>query len=94
MLKSQNEVLKNWHLKILVLSGLIVPTITATGAYYSIQNKLSENASKNENRITQLELQSNQQFADKNTLKEMQDEQRQMHDDILEIKTILNKKFR
>lgn len=94
MLKAQNDLLKNWHLKFAIVSVLIFPTVTAVGAYYDLRNKITQNSGSTELRMSQLELQSNQQFADKTTLKEMQDEQRQMHDDILQIKTILTKRFR
>lgn len=94
MLKSQNELLKNWHLKLLLLSGLILPTITATGAYYDLKGKLTQASEKNDARISEIELQARLQFVDKTTLKDMQDEQRAMHDDILQIKTLLTKRLK
>lgn len=84
--KSENELLRNWRVKVALLVALISPTVAATGAYYDLKGDVN-------NRISAVELRSEQTFADKQAIKDIQTELRQTHDDVIEIKTLLSHKL-
>lgn len=94
MLKESTSLLRNWRVKIALLMAIIMPTITATGAYYDLKNRVDQVDSRGSERVTKLELQLNQQFVDKATLQDVQAELRSTHDDVIQIKTFLSRKLK
>jgi len=89
---SQNETayLKTIHLKFLILFGIITPTVTATGAYWSLKAQVSETDRKVSERVLKVENEADKTFVDKQQFQNLASEVRAMHDDVLEIKTLLN----
>lgn len=94
MALSQNELLKNWHLKLAILFGIITPTFTAAGAYYSLQGRISQVQSDTSEKIANIQLDSTKDYVSKEDFKAMSSDMRQMRDDVIEIKTLLHKKLR
>lgn len=90
----ENDFLKNWHLKLAIIGALVMPAITATGAFYDLKAKMQEKDAAVSAKISALELSSTKEFADKNTLKEVQEDVKRMRDDVTEIKTLLIKRSR
>ncbi len=80
----EQKFIDNWRTKLALLAAIIVPTISATGAYYKLDSKIDE-------RTSVLELTSTKNFAEKQDLKEIQNDIKDMHSDIVEIKTILKR---
>ncbi len=91
------DFLKNWHLKLAIIAAIIVPTVTATSALYSFRSKIEEKIQEDRAvvsaKISALELQSQKDFVEKSSIKDMQRNMEAMHDDIVEIKTILKKRL-
>lgn len=94
MLKTSTSLLRNWKFKIAILTAIVTPTITATGAYYDLKSRVEQNDTNNSARLVKLELQSNNQYADKATLNAVQAELRDTHDDVIAIKTFLTRKLK
>lgn len=91
MASGENKVLESWALRISFLTALIVPTITATGAYYKLDGKIDSREAAVIQRVQTLELDSTRHFADKDELKEMHQEIKQLRSDVTEIKTLLKR---
>jgi hypothetical protein len=94
--KDSNEttILKKWHLKLAILSGIVIPTATATGSYWKLRlNQTTETAQVNE-RISKVELQAEKSFVDKESFQNLDQRSRRMENDITEIKTILKTKLK
>jgi hypothetical protein len=96
MLKKSNEstFLRNWHLKLLILGGIVMPTVTATGAYYDLKAKLVATQTQNQESITKLELKSVESFAGKEDIKAIRDEVSAMHDDVTSLKVYVTRKLK
>jgi hypothetical protein len=90
----ETDLLKGWHLKIAIIAGLILPAVTATGAFYDLKAQIAARDTESHDRIAALELSNQKEFADKETIKDMQTDIKQMHSDIVEIKTLLLRRAR
>lgn len=77
-----------WKLRIALISAIVIPTVTATGAFYDLHTKLAEKDTK----IVDLELRVNQNFADKPTMKKVQEDVQEIKSGIVEIKTLLKRR--
>lgn len=93
MSKEETQLLRSWKLKLAVLAAIVMPSVTATGAYYKLQIQLTEKNQQTENRMNRLEITSIENFADKPTMEDMRKNVEQMRNDITEIKTILRNKL-
>lgn len=94
MKNMESAILKNWHIKILVLTGIVAPVMTATGAYFGIKVKMAEDKQEISERVSKIELESTRSFADKTSLQNLDVRMQKMENDITEIKTILKNKLR
>lgn len=91
---SQLSLLKTWHLKLALLGMIITPAITATGAYYGLQNKIQSDKAEITERVSKLELDSEKNFADKASLRSVDTRMQHMEVDLAEIKTLLKNRLR
>jgi hypothetical protein len=91
MADGEKKLLEIWRLRFALATLLIVPTATAVGAYYQLDARSEARHSEVVQRVQELELQSSKSFAEKNDLKEIQQDIKQMHEDIVEIKSILRR---
>lgn len=92
--KKETDLLKNWKLKLAILAAIVVPTITATGAFYDLKAKIVEKEVAVNDRINSLELQNQKNFVDKDTVKEIRSDIKEMRSEITEIKNILIRRTR
>ncbi len=90
----EESILKNWHIKLAVLSALVSPAVSATGAYFSIQNRITSETAHVSEKVNNLELRITESYADKNSLRAIDDRTRKMENDIVEIKTMLRTRLR
>lgn len=86
---SSTAFLSNIHLKLLILSGIVVPCLTASGAYWSIKLQVVESNNEMSNRVAKVESESTKNFVGKQSFDELSHEVKDMHDDVLEIKTLI-----
>ena len=77
------------HIKLLVLMGIVTPTIAASGAYWKTQITIEQKNNAVDARVSELELRFDKTHVDKQTFQDLSSEVRRMHDDVLEIKTML-----
>jgi len=89
---SENEILSGWKLKLGLITMLLVPTITATGAFYDLKSKITEREIAVNQKISDLELSTQKTFADKEALKEMRSDIKEMRSEMAEIKTLILKR--
>lgn len=80
--KQESSLLKNWQIKIALLASIVMPTITATGAYYNLSSEMT-------GKVSSLELKITQSFADKASLQRIDERTQKIQNDITEITTIL-----
>lgn len=90
----ETKVLQKWHVMIAVLLGIASPCITATGAYWGLKLQIEEKDRAVSDRINKVELSNQKNFADKGSLDDLSTEVKHMHDDVLEIKTLLKSQRR
>ena len=91
--REELSLLRSWKLKLALLAAVVMPSVTATGAYYKLQIQLTEKNQQTENRVSDLELRTHENFADKPTMDQLRTNVEQMRNDITEIKTILRNKL-
>lgn len=84
----EKNFLNVWKLRIALLSAIIIPTVTATGAFYDLKAKIQEKDTK----IVDLELKITKNFADKPTMQKVQDDLQEVKSGIVEIKTLLKRR--
>lgn len=89
MVKSEYDLLKNWKLKLGLLAAIVVPSVTATGAFYDLKAKIVEKETAVHLRMNEIELTNQRNFADKDTIKEIRSDIKDMRSDISEIKTLI-----
>lgn len=92
--ESENSLLKNWHLKLVILIGIISPTATVARAYYGIQEQIVSSGAEQSQRISKIELQAQQSFVNKQDFKDLQEDVKHMRDDLTVIRTLLKQKLR
>jgi hypothetical protein len=80
-------VLKKWQLMLAILGSILVPTVTATGAYFKKFSQVDE-------KINKLEVDTVKSYVDKDSFKRLDDRTRRMENDLVEIKTIVKQKLR
>lgn len=90
----ENDLLKNWKLKLGLLAAIVIPTITATGAFYDVKAKIQEKDAAVAAKIADLELKSMKEFVDKDTVKEIQEDLKTLRTDVTEIKTLIKQRLR
>lgn len=88
-LSSETSVLKSIQLKIAILVGLATPVVAVAGAFYGLKIQMEEKDRQVSDRIGLVELNNEKNFADKSSLKELQQELRATHDDVITIKAML-----
>ena len=86
--------LKSWKVKLGLLTAIIIPTITATGAFYDLKASILEKEQAVNARISAVELQTEKNFADKTALQDMRNDIKEIRGEVSEIKTILIRKTR
>jgi hypothetical protein len=93
MVKTETKFLENWKAKLAVLSAIVLPTITATGAFYDLKASITEKETVVNQRISALELETTKTFADKESIKDLRTEMKEMradfNKDLNEIKTLI-----
>jgi hypothetical protein len=92
MANGEKKLLERWTLWVGLLSAIVVPTVTATGAYFKLDSKIQEREAIVTERISSLELQTTKSFAEKNDLKEIREDIKQLRNDVTEIKTMLQRR--
>lgn len=92
--KKELTVLESWKLKIAVISAIVFPTITATGAFYGLKSEIKDNQVQVQEKISRLELQSQREFVDKDTVRDLRGDMKQMQRSIDELKEIMLKSRR
>lgn len=65
--KSEHIFLKNLHLKIIILTGILAPCLTASGAYFGLKAKIEEKDRLISDRVSTLELTDNKTYIDKDS---------------------------
>lgn len=85
----EKKLLENWKLKIGILTGILVPAITATGAIYGIKEDAHQAEASLNRRISEVELKTEINKADKSLLEQVQRDVSRMREDVVEIKTLL-----
>lgn len=88
------QFLYDWKLKLAILTAIVVPSVTATGAFYKMETRLNEKNFQTENRISKLEVDTVRNFADKPTMVKLQDDVAKLREDTSEIKALLKRKLR
>ena len=91
---AENILLTNWKLKIAILLAVISPTVTGTAAYYKLQIQLEDKNQITLEKVSQLELQAEKNFASKSTMESIKGDVSEMKQDLIEIKTLLKHKLR
>ncbi len=86
---NQTKLVRGWRAKIGLLTAIILPTVAATGSFYSVKIDAQDRESKLVERISAIEVKSGKEFADKDDLREMRDDIKQLRTEVSEIKTIL-----
>lgn len=94
MASNEHSLLKNWHLKLAILFGIITPTITATGAYYSLQSRISQVESAASEKVDQAQIDTTKNYITKEDFRILQTDVKEMRDNLIEINTLLHKKLR
>lgn len=88
-LKKEITVLESWKLKLAVAGAIIFPTITATGAFYGLKSEIKDQQVAVQSKISALELQSQKEFVDKETVKDLRSDIKTMQSSINELKNIM-----
>lgn len=91
---SVTQFLYDWKLKLAILSAIVVPTVTATGSFYKMEIRFNEKNALTEEKIKNLELDVQRNFADKPTMVRLQDDVTKLREDTAEIKALLKRKLR
>lgn len=91
---AETNILTNWKLKLGILFAVISPTVTGTAAYYNLQIKLDEKNQITQEKINQLELRTEKNFASKETMEKIRDDMNRVKEDIVEIKVLLKRKLK
>lgn len=92
MVRAEYDILKSWKLKLALLAAIVVPTITATGTYYDLKAKIVEKETAVNSRISEIELNNTKNFADKDTIKDMRNDIKEIRDNVSELKTLIIRK--
>lgn len=92
MASGEQKFITAWQAKLALLAAIVIPTVTATGAFHSIETKMSERDAAVNQRISEVELRVEKNFADKTTMKELQDDVKALRNDMVEIKTLLRQR--
>lgn len=92
MSKTEHALLSSWKLKLALLMAIVTPTVGMTGAYWKIKGDVLEARASADARLSAVELNTQKSFAEKSDLKDMQREISAMHDDIIDIKSILKQR--
>lgn len=93
-MSKETSFLYDWKLKLGILAAIVMPTVTATAAFYKLEARLNEKSFQTENRINKVELDVERNFADKRTVDDMHKDINKMQNDITEIKTLLKRRFK
>lgn len=89
MVKAESAILKNWKAKLALLSAIVVPTVSATGAFFGLKTEMVEKEAAINSRISSVELRTEQNFADKPSMNKMQDNLQHLRDDVSDMKNDL-----
>ncbi len=100
-MKQEQKVLRGWKLRISLLMAVVTPTLAASGAYYSLKStdadirlEVQKKDARMHERVSSLELNTQQHFADKQDLREIHDDVKSLRSEVSEIKTILIRRSR
>ncbi len=77
-----------------MLATIVVPTVTATGAFYDLKAKITEKENAVNSRISDIELNNEKNFADKDTIKDIRNDIKDMRSEVSEIKMLIIRKSR
>lgn len=93
-MKSDNEsgFFASIHMKLGVLFGIVMPTLTASGAYWGVKLQIEEKNRQVSDRVSKIELDNEKNFADKDSLQGLTREVQSIHDDVIQIKALLQKR--
>lgn len=79
--------LKKVHLIILVLTGIVVPCVGASGAYWGLKSLITD-------KINEATTSAAKTYVPRDEFKDLTREVRDTHDDVLRIKTLLETRHR
>lgn len=74
--------------------AIVLPTVTATGAFYDLKAKIVEKEVAVNERISDIELNTQRNFADKDTIRDMRNDIKDMRNEMSEIKTLIIRRSR
>lgn len=92
MSKAELNLLSSWKMKLAILAAIVTPSVTVTGAYFKVQAQVQDAKASTDNRLNAVELSAQKSFAEKSDMKEMQRKIDEMHDDVVEIKSMLKRR--
>lgn len=87
-------ILKNWHLKLLILAGILAPAVSGMSAYFGIKERALLDKVEITKRLSDLELEVNKNYADKASIQSIDTRVRRMELDLAEIKFLLKSKLK
>ena len=91
MIKKENDLLSNWKAKLAILTAIVFPTVTATGAFYGLKANMADTEYSLTQKINNVQLEVEKNFADKRSLDEIKSDIKEIQRDI---KLLLLKKDR
>lgn len=91
MQRNAISILSDWKMTIGLLAAIVTPSITAASLYYGLKENIVNAKAELNDRVGNLELKSQQNFADKESLKDIQKDVKEIRNDITEIKILLKK---
>lgn len=90
----ETKILYDWKLKLGILVAIASPAITGTAAYYKLKIDINDVSRVSDSRSTEVELNTEKNYASKNAVEKVQSDISQMKQDLVEIKTILQRKLK
>lgn len=89
-----SKFLYDWKLKLAILSAIVVPSVSATGSFYKMELRLTEQNQQTELKIRSIELDTAKNFADKQAVLKLQEDVAKLREDTAEIKAMLKRSLR
>ncbi len=89
MSSTELKLLQNWHIKLALLAAIVLPTIAVTSAFSDVKETILRKDAAVHQRVSEVELKVEQNFADKKTVKQIHTELQQLQINMVEIKTLL-----
>lgn len=85
MIKTEHGILKRWKTILGILTAIVIPAVTATSAFYDLKEDVNT-------KINAVQLDTQRNFVQKETLKEIRSDIKDIRRDVSEIKTLIIRK--